>query len=290
MNNSDDVDVALVDEEEDLLEYDNSMSSSGEQGGSDQEEVEDDGNGNGNGNGNSNESEDKIHVVSDNEIRHAAEQLLKHKLPKVVIEYNGRGFLLFDCGKEQFQADLPVICKDGKGFIHGCNELFSLIRRSLEDYHGKLSFVSKELVLELPCLDLTLCEDNVYNSQISFSDITTIFEILKQRSLENSEPDIPECIKGTVTTRPRFVSRYNSLVELTQSSATLRNIKPFKNDETHPLLVDDTGVSSTHEQKEVVVMNLEEDEDNADRETEDRQNRSDSDELLEIVDNEEERD
>lgn len=280
MNNSDDVGVSLVDEEEDLLEYDNSMSSSGEQGGSDREEVE---------NETRTGGENKVHVVSDNEIRHAAEQLLKHKLPQVLIEYDGHGFLLFDCEeKDQLSINLPIICQDSKGFVHGFNELFNLIRRSLEDYRGKLSFVSKELILEFPCLDLTLCEDNVYNSQITFSDITTIFEILRQRSLENSEPDIPECIKGLVSTRPRFVSRYNTLVELTQSSATLRNIKPFKNDETHPLVLDDTGVSPSNEQpKEVVVMNLEEDEDNVDREMEDRQDRSDSEELLEIVDNEE---
>ncbi|CAR31098.1 hypothetical protein ZYGR_0P04040 [Zygosaccharomyces rouxii] len=281
MDNSDDVGVALVDEEEDLLEYDNSMSSSGEQEGSDREEA---------GNGNANGSEDKVHVVSDNEIRQAAEQLLQHKLPQVFIEYNGHGFLLFDCEeKDQLQFNLPVICEDTKGFVHGCNELFNLIRRFLEDYHGKLSFVSKELILELPCLDLTLCEDNVYNSQITFSDITTIFDILRQRSLENLETDVPECIRGTVSTRPRFVSRYNTLVELTQSSATLKNIKPFQNDETHPLVLDDNGLPSTHGQtKEVVVMNLEEDEDNADREMDDKQDRSDSEELLEIVDNEEE--
>lgn len=293
MDKSGDVGVALVDEEEDLLEYDNSMGSSAEQEGLDREDIggaemdaHADAEGDTDVNGN------KVRVVSDNEIRQAAEQLLRQKLPQVFIQYSDHQFLLFDCEENsQLEVNLPTICEDNRGFAHSCNELFNFIRRFLEDYYGKLSFVSKEIILELPCLDLTLCEDNVYNTQITFSDLTTIFNILRQRSQENSETDVPDCIRGIIGTRPRFVSRYNTLVELTQSNATLKNIRPFRNDETHPLILDDNGPTSTQQQsKEVVVMNLEEDEDNATtarKEMDDKRDRSDSDELLEIVDNEE---
>lgn len=276
--------VSLVDEEEDLLEYDNSMSSDDGQ----ESTTEDDKN-------------ERIHVVSENEIRQAAEMILKQKLPKVLVKYNNDEFLLFECDKEEVNEVKAIICEESKGFSQSCNELFSSIRHFLETYYGKIAFVSKELLLELPCLDLTLCEDNVYNSQITFSDISTIFNVLKERSEHNSEVNVPGCIMGTITIRPRFVSRYNTLVELTQSSATLSNIKPFKNDETNPLVLDDNALPEKtpfdDQKREVVVMNLDEEGEAGERESEkkrieeeepeSRLGESDSDELLEIVDNEE---
>ncbi|AQZ16887.1 RMR1 (YGL250W) [Zygosaccharomyces parabailii] len=280
-----DVGVSLVDEEEDLLEYDNSMSSDDGQ----ESTTEDDKN-------------ERIHVVSESEIRQAAEMILKQKLPKVLLKFNDDEFLLFECeDKEEVNEVKTIICEGSKGFSQSCNELFSSIRHFLETYYGKIAFVSKELLLELPCLDLTLCEDNVYNSQITFSDISTIFNVLKERSEHNSEVNVPSCIVGTITIRPRFVSRYNTLVELTQSSATLSNIKPFKNDETHPLVLDDNALPEKtpldNQKREVVVMNLDEEGEAGERESEKRRieeeepesrlGESDSDELLEIVDNEE---
>lgn len=264
-----DVGVALVDEEEDLLEYDNSMSDGDQDSGTE------------------NETNERVHVVSDSEIRQAAETLLKQKLPKVLVKYNDDQFLLFECDdKEQVSGVKTIICEGSKAFSHSCNELFSAIRHFLERFYGKIAFVSKELLLDLPCLDLTLCEDNVYNSQITFSDITTIFNVLKERSEHNSELNIPDCIMGAITIRPRFVSRYNTLVELTQSSATLSNIKPFKNDETHPLVLDDNMPISA-QQKDSLIMNLDEDGEVGEDGTERRLGESDSDELLEIVDNDE---
>ena len=53
--------------------------------------------------------------------------------------------------------------------------------------------------------------------------------------------------------------RYNALVELTESSATLKNIKPFSNDETHPLILDDNDQSAHQNTSEVIVMDTEDD-------------------------------
>lgn len=194
----------------------------------------------------------------DAEVRNAAETLMKSKLPKVTVMYENATFLLFEMEDEN-ESNHPIICENSALYQRPMGEFMESIRQFMGSRYGRLTFATKELVLQMKSLDLTLFEDNVYNNHISFNDVYTIFKILKERSESDFETDIPTHLVIELTTRPRFVSRYNALVELTESSATLKNIKPFSNDETHPLILDDNDQSVHQNTSEVIVMDIEDD-------------------------------
>lgn len=236
--------------------------------------------------------EDLLNYDSDNDmdiqedenssnIRRIANELLQKPVNKVLINCNGDTFLLFDYKKngnsknidglsssndsrsntvDDADISYPVICPDSQINSQSSNVLMATIRQFLEDYYGKLKFTTKEIILNIPSLDITLFEDNIYNNQVTFEDIQTIFRILKSRSEKNNEANIPKFLIGNIELRPRFVARYNTLVELTESSATLENIRPFSNDKSHPLVLDDNAVDI----QETVVMNIDDDNDNDD--------------------------
>ncbi|QLG74627.1 hypothetical protein HG535_0G05100 [Zygotorulaspora mrakii] len=268
-----DVSVSLVDQDvdEDLLEYDEGKNESSNY---------DDGGRNG-----------LVNVVSEDDIRKAAEVLLQKPSPKVFLKYHEDTFFLFDCNNDpdnnEDEEVIPIILEDPKEIHQNFTNLFVSIRHFLESYYGKLAFMSKEILFDIPSLDIKLCEDNVYNSQITFNDIHTIFSILKERSDAESETEVPPFLEALITTRTRFVSRYNALVELAQSSGTFKNIQPFSNDKTHPLILDD-GVGAPESQ--VIIMSV--DDENVPMQdvelAETRTTGQDSDELLEIVENESE--
>lgn len=195
---------------------------------------------------------------SDARIRNVAETLMKSELPKVTVEYKDATFLLFT-SDDKNESNNPIICENAALYQRPMGEFMESIRKFMGNRFGRLAFATKELVLQLKSLDLTLFEDNVYNNHISFSDVYTIFKILKERSESNFETDIPTHLAIELSTRPRFVSRYNALVELTESSATLKNIKPFSNDETHPLIVDDNDQYTHQNTSEVIVMDIDDD-------------------------------
>ncbi|CCK71808.1 Rmr1p KNAG_0I00160 [Huiozyma naganishii CBS 8797] len=241
-------------------------------------------------------------------MRRAAHQLLRRENSKVVIRYKDDRMLLFDCSSDQDsepegsdddegngnKSTYPIICQNSDISHSPCNMLMAAIRSFLQTYYGPLQFASNEIMLCIPLLDITICEDNAYNNQVSFDDILTIFDILRERSKEKEEANVPTHLEAEIKLRPRFVARYNALVELTDSSATLNNIKPFSNDSGHPLVLDDSGPQTT---KEVEVMDLDDDDDDEDEgrgrpsNEEKKTNEmfvrdSDSDELLEIVSDE----
>lgn len=198
----------------------------------------------------------------DSNIRQVAKSLLQKPANKVLLTYGTDTFLLYDCQEtdnndENSTTAYPIICRNNDINTDPSNILMSSIRHFLEAYYNKIKFATKEILVNFPALDISLCEDNIYNNQISFEDIQTVFQILKSRSEANNEPNVPSCLMGNIELRPRFVSRYNTLVELTESTATLKNIRPFSNDESHPVLLDDFNADSN----EVVVMNIDDDSD-----------------------------
>lgn len=201
----------------------------------------------------------------DPNIRQVARNLLQKPANKVLITFENDAFLLFDYNDmegntavdEDPTSTYPIICRNNDINNEPSNILMSSVRHFLESYYNKIKFATKEILINFPALDITLCEDNMYNNQISFEDIQTVFKILKSRSEESNEPNVPTCLVGNIELGPRFVSRYNTLVELTESTATLKNIRPFSNDESHPVLLDDLNADSN----EVVVMNIDDDSD-----------------------------
>lgn len=247
--------------------------------------------------------EDLLNYDSDNDmdiqeegdnsnLRQIANELLQKPVNKVLINFNNDTFLLFDylknrnfknINKENSKSSVssessassvnptnnadssyPIICPNSDVNSHPSNVLMTIIRHFLEDYYGKLKFATKEILLNIPSLDIILYEDNIYNNQITFEDIQTVFRILKARSKQNNEDNIPEFLIGNIELRPRFVARYNTLVELTESSATLQNIRPFSNDKSHPLILEDNVADIS----EPVVLNIDDEEEEQEKEKE----------------------
>ncbi|CCH61076.1 hypothetical protein TBLA_0E00130 [Henningerozyma blattae CBS 6284] len=207
------------------------------------------------------------------------------KIPKIQLNYKNDTFLLFDYDDNQYNDDdddddddnkytgnngqeveandFPVIFEDVTLLLKTCTDSMKNIRQFLEVFYGKLAFLTSEILLDFEVLNLTLCEDNIYNSYVTFKDIGMIFDILRENSIKEGNKNAPSVLQATVKTRERFVSRYNTLVELTQNSATLANVVPFTNDEEHPVLLEDNDNSvNPSKPKEVVYVNLDDDEEN----------------------------
>lgn len=209
----------------------------------------------------------------DDYLRTIAEGLVQRKEnPYVEVRYERDVYPLFD-DHSSLEHNVAIenyrqcVCKDPAMLQRSFSEFMAHLRSFLESRHGRLKFASQEILLSIVPLDLVVCEDNVYNSQISLADVVNIFEILQTRSREAEEREIPKHLDMEVSTRPRFVSRYNTLVELTEGKATLSNVRPFSNDESHPLVLDDD--------QPVKVINSKQNTSTVDN--------NDSDELLEIL-------
>lgn len=198
------------------------------------------------------ETDDEDMEVDDRaeeELRNAAKSLLRKLPSRCVLKYESDTFLLFDYEDDAADTDIaeddeslsscPIICSDASAAHESLAHLLPLVRKFLAQYYNGMPLGAKELVVDLPALDLTLYEDNMYNNQVTFSDIDMIFKTLQKRSRDVGEADVPRCLVGTVSTRPRFVARYNTLVELTEGNATLKNTVPFSNDEDNPVVLDD---------------------------------------------------
>lgn len=203
-----------------------------------------------------------MEVSLEDKAREAASILLQKDSPTVIVNYQGTKFLLFNCNHSLDELS-PIICDNANMIHQNCIELMKVVRVFFEKYYGHLVFMTKEIMFEIPCLDLTLSEDNLFNDKITFNDIETIFNILKERSQSRGEFSVPNYIEISVSLRPRFVSRYNYLVELTESDATFSNIQPYSNNETNPLVLDDEvtrPVEITDGDTNLIVISNDEDE------------------------------
>ncbi|CCE64211.1 hypothetical protein TPHA_0G03710 [Tetrapisispora phaffii CBS 4417] len=184
--------------------------------------------------------ENEENAINGVDISSIAAQLLQSKsLPKIVIRYENTDFLLFNCDDSNDEV-ISILCEDVSLVNAECLELLKHIRLSLERYYGKLAFMSKEMYLHIPSLDLTINEDNLYNNKISMNDIISIYEILRGRSLDRNEANVPDHLLVELKLRQRFLNRYNSLVELTENDeASLLNIVPFSNNQSDPVVLED---------------------------------------------------
>ncbi|CEP62993.1 Rmr1p LALA0_S06e08570g [Lachancea lanzarotensis] len=204
-----------------------------------------------------------IDIVSESEVNEAAKQLLSAKAPQIRVNYKDGDFLLlgeYDGDNAGEWDSSKIICKDSADLHRGCHIVFGRLRLFLQNTNRPLDLLSRELQMEFPDLDLTLEEDNMYNKDITINDIVSMFKILKDNSIKKCEPNVPTIITVNVSTKSRFVSRYNSLVEMLTGEATFSNIRVFSNDESHPVLLDD-GEQPESKETEVIVMSSDDEKD-----------------------------
>ncbi|AAS53647.2 AFR276Cp [Eremothecium gossypii ATCC 10895] len=220
------------------------------------------------------ESKSGSAAPSDTAVHEVAKQLLFLSAPLITVSFKDTTFTLFPldnntAGGPQAASARGHMLADGGHMHKSFSELIAAIRAFLEREYGRLELATKELLLTFPDLDLCITEDNTYSKNISMNDIASIFNILRENSLERDEPNIPDHLHIVLTLCPRFVAKYNDLVELVDSHASFSHVRGFSNDRQHPLVID--GNEPVPERYSEVVLKSSPTED-------------DSDELLEIID------
>ncbi|SCV04749.1 LAME_0H20934g1_1 [Lachancea meyersii CBS 8951] len=215
-----------------------------------------------------------IDIVSESEVNEAAKQLLSAKSPQIRVNYRDETFLLlgeYDGDNAGEWEASKVICKDSADLHRGCHVVFGRIRLFLQNIQRGLDLLSRELQMEFPDLDLVMEEDNMYNKDITINDVVSIFKILKDNSIKKCEADVPTSLTINVSTKPRFVSRYNSLVEMLSGDATFANIQVFSNDQSHPVLLDDAD-QPENKKTEYIIMSSDDEKDGVQKEEDEQEN------------------
>ncbi|AMD22451.1 HGR112Cp [Eremothecium sinecaudum] len=199
-----------------------------------------------------------VSIISDSDVQEAAKHLLLSKAPKITLEYRGITYTMFkepnDFENESKLTNNPAdkyILKSFDGMHVSFTQLFESIRGFLQTNFGTLEFLSKEIILTFPDLQLTVNEDNTYAKNITMNDIESIFKILRDNSLKRGDDNIPDHLHAVVTLGNRFVSKYNDLVELVDNDASFAHVNGFSNDQQHPLILD--GNESYPSKTEVVL-------------------------------------
>ncbi|AET40413.1 Rmr1p Ecym_6005 [Eremothecium cymbalariae DBVPG len=189
-------------------------------------------------------SDSAVALVSDTDVQEVAKQLLSSKAPKITMEYRGIIYNLFGNYNREKDSDIEsdppneYILENTMDMHKGFNQLISSIREFLQESFGTLEFATKEIQINFPDLELCVSEDNAYTKNITMNDIVSIFKILRENSFKRGESEVPSHIHTIISLSPRFVSKYNDLVELVDNNASFAHVKGFSNDQQHPLVLD----------------------------------------------------
>ncbi|KAH3900800.1 uncharacterized protein SCODWIG_02601 [Saccharomycodes ludwigii] len=141
---------------------------------------------------------------------------------------------------------------------YNMEQFFYSLRKVLERIEQSANLRNKELIIEVPALDLKLTEDNKYNKCIELRDILSIFEGFEKNSKATAS-ELNHLVLE-VELGVRFLTRYNDLVDLMHNNATFNQINGFSNDKTHPVVLDDLNTEDNT--KPIEIMEISENEDN----------------------------
>lgn len=219
-----------------------------------------------------------IDIMSESELQDTAKKLLCFEHPDIILHYKHDVYMLFKSTNPEYHPSLRYVLMDNIGLHVNLNVVLSSIRQFIQNTYGSLEVANREIFLNFTDLSLNLGEDNIYIRNITINDIVSIFEALKRNSIQKQESNIPTHININISLLPRFVSRYNDLVEMIDNDAGFSSISGFSNDIEHPLLLDDGEILPNNGLSAVVIGS---DEDKPNKT--DASDLDDSD-LLEIVD------
>ncbi|RCK67045.1 Reduced meiotic recombination protein 1 [Candida viswanathii] len=136
-----------------------------------------------------------------------------HKIP-IYLTYSEHKFLLFPFEREQ---DLPYIFEDFDQCYKPIEDFFVDIRENHQFNEIEPILVSEELILTIPQFEsLRMTEDNVYCRDISISDFVNLFKRLSDATKDKTK--VPSHLTFELTTQPRFITKYNSLVDDSQDT------------------------------------------------------------------------
>ncbi|RCK55019.1 Reduced meiotic recombination protein 1 [Candida viswanathii] len=156
-----------------------------------------------------------------------------HKIP-IYLTYSEHKFLLFPFEQEQ---DLPYIFEDIDQCYKPIEDFFVDIRENHQFNEIEPILVSEELILTIPQFEsLRMTEDNVYCREIGISDFVNLFKRLSDATKDKTK--IPSHLTFELTTQPRFITKYNALVDDSQDT-TNGGFDQIDNNEEPELLEED---------------------------------------------------
>lgn len=163
-------------------------------------------------------------------------------IPQVCIQYKKAKYGLFSNVPVSKDSDstLQHLSIRTEISFEPINAIFKIIRESLQLYSPSTELSNSEITLNAVELDLELQEDNMYNKNITLQDIVSIYRSLRDNSSSiNDDEEESLVLTFDVTTRKRFLSRYNELVELVDNHGNLSHIFKFSNSSGNPVVLDD---------------------------------------------------
>ncbi|KAL6935066.1 uncharacterized protein HGUI_01663 [Hanseniaspora guilliermondii] len=183
-------------------------------------------------------------------------------VPKVMIK--------FKKGKYGMYANVPVqrgceatlqhfTDKVEKSF-ENMDVIFSTIKKSLLQFTPSSELANNEMIVYVKELDLTLEEDNKYNKNITLQDLCSIYRSLSENT-KTLNDEYTEILTFEVSTKKRFLNRYNELVELVDNRGNLTHIKKFSNDSGHPVVLDDENDDNSIDKRIINITGSPGDED-----------------------------
>ncbi|ODV79824.1 uncharacterized protein CANTADRAFT_21107 [Suhomyces tanzawaensis NRRL Y-17324] len=101
-------------------------------------------------------------------------------------------------------------------------QLFNLIRVDEDIRRAKHIDSDQELILDVLELKLTITEDNFYAREITFGDFLSTFIRLRENCPQPNS--IPMRLSLEISSRPRFIGKFNKLSELIRSNKGLEAI------------------------------------------------------------------
>ncbi|KAL6950247.1 hypothetical protein ACO0QE_000923 [Hanseniaspora vineae] len=179
------------------------------------------------------------------QIRDMASELLRNKVPPFIsVLYKNLEFRMFRNDLTEEQKDdnedpVPYIFENASCLNENGRAFFTNFRRRLSVIAPSAELDSKEIVIFVPALNITLNEDNLYNNSMSFKDIVTLFgRFCENSKLANTKMQYNNLL-FQVNLQERFFVRFNELIEIMENAGTFEQLGKFTNDEANPLLVDD---------------------------------------------------
>ncbi|KAI5969379.1 hypothetical protein CANMA_001446 [Candida margitis] len=137
------------------------------------------------------------------------------KIP-IFLNHNNAKFLLFRTESED--ASSPVF-EDEKSEDITLEEFFGILR-TIPEFDFSLS---EEIILSIPQLGgITVTEDNVYCKDLQLSDFLDVYYKLCDCTTQKEK--VPTHLDFTLTTQPRFIMKYNSLVDTVKQKGGFDNI------------------------------------------------------------------
>lgn len=154
----------------------------------------------------------EIVTVSDSDSDSSLSSIDQSPVP-IIITVMGSDFLLlpFNEGSECPDMSHLVSLFEEDG-IEECSieQLFIRLRQQEELRELQFFDEAKELRLELPQLNMSITEDNVYSREVTLADFTLTFRKLRRNTIETARPSSFELV---ISTQIRFITQFNNLAQ-----------------------------------------------------------------------------